>query len=204
MTTPPAPVGVAGTTALLERAIGYARGSLGLVAPDQLARPTPCTDWDLLALLAHLADSVEALHEAVTRGRVRLRGGGGSNPLGVPDPVSRLRTSACALLGEWARLEQDRVVAVGGARLSLGTVATAGALEICVHGWDVQVACGGLAPVPDPLAADLLARGAALVAASGGERWFRPPVVVPRSAAPGVRLLALTGRDAARWPAVGG
>lgn len=45
---------------LLERAIGYARGALARV----LTRQTPCSEWDLLALLEHMDDSLLALPEA--------------------------------------------------------------------------------------------------------------------------------------------
>src|SRR5690349_23901912 len=48
---------------LLERAIGYTLGSLLLVTPAAMTRPTPCADWDLGALLRHMDDSLAALHE---------------------------------------------------------------------------------------------------------------------------------------------
>src|SRR5256885_382564 len=66
---------VAGIT-LLERAINYLLGSLLLVTPETLARPTPCAGWDLRALLAHLDDSLGALTEAVEAGAVGPAGGG--------------------------------------------------------------------------------------------------------------------------------
>ncbi|MFC6540521.1 maleylpyruvate isomerase N-terminal domain-containing protein [Nonomuraea salmonea] len=50
--------------ALLERAITYALGSLRLVTPATLCRPTPCTGWTLHHLLTHLTDSFQTLAEA--------------------------------------------------------------------------------------------------------------------------------------------
>jgi Mycothiol maleylpyruvate isomerase N-terminal domain len=55
---------------LLERAIGYALGSVAGVAPRLLSRPTPCPDWDLRALLQHVNDSLAALYEAAATGRI--------------------------------------------------------------------------------------------------------------------------------------
>ncbi|MBF8194151.1 maleylpyruvate isomerase N-terminal domain-containing protein, partial [Nonomuraea sp. K274] len=50
--------------ALLERAIDYTLGSLRVVTPAVLCRPTPCAGWDLQTLLEHVHDSFETLNEA--------------------------------------------------------------------------------------------------------------------------------------------
>ncbi|UBU15030.1 DinB family protein [Nonomuraea gerenzanensis] len=50
--------------ALLERAIDYALGSLRIVSPAALCRPTPCAAWNLQQLLHHLGDSLDTLNEA--------------------------------------------------------------------------------------------------------------------------------------------
>ncbi|GAA2205968.1 hypothetical protein GCM10009850_014260 [Nonomuraea monospora] len=52
--------------ALLERAIDYSLGSLRIVTPAALCRPTPCAGWSLQELLQHLGDSLHALNEAAT------------------------------------------------------------------------------------------------------------------------------------------
>ena len=68
----PEATGMAAGTELLERAISYTRGSLALVTPGGLSRPTPCTGWDLAELLVHMDDSLAALLEAVLDRRVLL------------------------------------------------------------------------------------------------------------------------------------
>ncbi|MEU8103667.1 maleylpyruvate isomerase N-terminal domain-containing protein [Nonomuraea muscovyensis] len=55
---------------LLERAIAYALGTLLAVTREDLYRATPCGAWDVGNLLAHLDDSVTALHEAAELGCV--------------------------------------------------------------------------------------------------------------------------------------
>jgi uncharacterized protein (TIGR03086 family) len=58
--------------ALLERAVGYTLGSLHVVTPAALSRPTPCREWNLHALLRHMDDSLAALQEAADLERVTL------------------------------------------------------------------------------------------------------------------------------------
>lgn len=57
---------------LLERSLAYALGSVAGVAPGGLGRGTPCGRWDLRELLTHLDDSLDALHEGLTGGRIGL------------------------------------------------------------------------------------------------------------------------------------
>ena len=49
-----------GGVAVLERAVAYTLGSLAMVTPEALWRPTPCRHWDLYDLLEHLHDSMAA------------------------------------------------------------------------------------------------------------------------------------------------
>ncbi|MEV0389605.1 maleylpyruvate isomerase N-terminal domain-containing protein [Nonomuraea sp. NPDC050643] len=57
---------LAAGVALLERAIDYTLGSLRMVTPAALCRPTPCAGWNLQRLLDHLNDSLHALNDAAT------------------------------------------------------------------------------------------------------------------------------------------
>ncbi|WP_187415177.1 maleylpyruvate isomerase N-terminal domain-containing protein [Nonomuraea sp. PA05] len=73
--------------ALLERAIDYSLGSLRIVTPAALCRPTPCAGWSLQELLKHLDDSLQALNEAAT-GHLTT----GHLTTGRPTAADRLRT----------------------------------------------------------------------------------------------------------------
>jgi uncharacterized protein (TIGR03086 family) len=179
--------------ALLERAIGYTRGSLALVTPDRLTAPTPCSEWDLGALLAHMDDSLAALTEVAELGRVAAPGG--SCHAEGPVPVlAALRTRACALLGAWSTEGRPATTQVADRRAPSPLLALAGALEVAVHGWDVAQACGADHPLPDPLALDLLPVARLLVGTEDRPDRFAPAVPVPAGAAPGVRLLGFLGR----------
>lgn len=59
-------------TGLLAGAISYALGVCTLVAPAEMALPTPCAEWDLYTLIAHLGDSVADLETAIRAGHLDL------------------------------------------------------------------------------------------------------------------------------------
>ena len=73
-----------GAIALLGGAIRYALGACAQVMPTEMTRPTPCADWDLAALLAHLATSMADLESA-------LRTGSADPWAGDPGPASDRR-----------------------------------------------------------------------------------------------------------------
>ncbi|HEX2175215.1 MAG TPA: TIGR03086 family metal-binding protein [Nocardioidaceae bacterium] len=183
--------------ALLERSLGYTLGSLLLVASDDLQRPTPCRQWDLAMLLAHMDDSLRALHEATVGGHVGLE----PAPCWHDDvhpavpAVATLRNRACRLLGAWNQREaHDHLVSVAGRSMTAPLVAATGAVEVAVHGWDVAQACGRPRPLPSPLADELLDLAPLLVSyADRGARFASPVAVAPNTAA-GDRLLAYLGR----------
>lgn len=177
--------------ALLERAVGYTRISLGLLplaAPD--AR-TPCEDWDLSRLLRHMDDSLAAFTEAAETGYVEPAGPAEQHPALL---AASLRDRACRLLGAWAHESRRASVSVLGHDVSGSLVAATGAIEVAVHGWDVARACGVDRPIPEELAATLLAVAPLVVAPADRPRRFAPPADVPPTATASERLLAFLGR----------
>lgn len=203
---------------LLERAIGYTRGTLGLVTADLMGADTPCAGWDLRTLLQHMDDSLASLSEAGASQSVGLAvapldrddPAATDAPLRGDDPVDRLRVRACRLLGDWSAAEQLRVdgtrrdVLVEGRPLTSPVLTSAGALEIAVHGWDVSVACGAPRPLPDDLATALLRLAPVLVADCDRPVRFAPALTPPTDASPGERVLAFLGREPRPWPRLAG
>jgi uncharacterized protein (TIGR03086 family) len=177
----------------LVRAIGYARGMLGGVRPDLLARPTPCARWTLGDLLTHMSDSLDALTEA-SRGVIAV----------APPPrgeagVAELRDKACHLLGAWSNPHAAQA-RLGDARLESAVLLQAGALEIAVHAWDVGQATGADEPVPEGLARAIMGSVHLLISPEDRPLRFAPPVPITGVATPSALLLAFTGRHA-RVPA---
>jgi uncharacterized protein (TIGR03086 family) len=187
-----------GATGLLAGAISYALGACALIGPGELTLPTPCPDWDLAMLLAHLGDSMADLETALRTGCLDP-----DQPPGPPgaDLVEEVRDRAAQLLcAAYGYLGPERFVTIGGLPMPAGLVACTGAVEIAVHGWDVTAAraragCPSGPPIPAPLATRMLRICPLLVA--GREGLFAVPVEVPAQASPGDRLLSYLGRHPA-------
>jgi uncharacterized protein (TIGR03086 family) len=183
-----------GGLGLLERAMSYTLGSLQLVTPDAMTRPSPCQGWDLRALLAHMNDSLQAMHEAGDVGHVA---GTAAASYGDPDtdPVATLRSRACGMLGAWTNHGDREWVTIDGYVVTGSIVSATGALEIAVHGWDVARTLGHDRPLPRPLAEELLPLAGLLVTEADRPSRFAAPVPTSPTAAPDVRLLAFLGRN---------
>ena len=181
--------------ALLERAVGYTRGCLSLVAGADPSAPTPCARWDLRALLTHMDDSLAALTDAAEIGYVDLVPAPAGDPALLVDP---LRVRACALLAAWSQPGPGDVT-VADRVLPADLLAAAGALEVAVHGSDVARACGAHRPLPTALARDLLDLLPLLVDDADRPHRFADPLDVPPHADAGTRLLAALGRPPSRF-----
>jgi len=188
MTADHAPGPLPGGVGLLERAINYLLGVLHEMPRTELTAPTPCADWNLRELLAHLDESLVALQEA-TSGRVALA----TSAEPAADLVAVLRDRASCVLSAWTHTTRV-AVRVGDADLTTGIVATVGALEVAVHGWDVARAVGRGRPIPPALAAEMLALSRFLVSEADRPARFAAPVELPAPAKSNDQLLAFLGR----------
>lgn len=186
---------------LLDRAIEYTEDALLLARSASLGLPTPCTEWDLGALLWHMDDALAALTEAVELGVVELDSS--LRPVSADLLVSRLVARVCAARETWAGCSFPRGLLVGALRLDAEVFLKVSALEIVVHGWDVFHALGIAAPLPDRLVRELHPLSLCLLApAERGHRFAAP--LLPSELldhTPSTLLLAHLGRDAAWLPA---
>ena len=183
-----------GGVALLERAMAYTLGTLELVTPTVLGRSTPCAEWDVRALLDHMADSLDVLCDAADVGLIGNARSGPERET-ADELVSAVRTRACRLLGAWVHADEPDVVAIYGRTLSRTIVASTGAIEVAVHGWDLARGCGHDRTIPAALAEDLLHIASLVVTHRDRPHRFGYPVAVPTDATPSDRLVAFLGRD---------
>ncbi len=173
---------------LLDRALGYTRGVLAELTSSHpaLTRRTPCREWDLGQLLAHMEDGLDAFTE----------GAGGTVSTEPQIPIATraeaLRLKACSLLGVWSS-ERPDLITIGDQVAPASAVVAAAALEITVHGWDVAQAVGYAAPIPEALAASLLQVAEALVSPTDRGSLFEPALAVDEATA-AEHLLGYLGR----------
>jgi uncharacterized protein (TIGR03086 family) len=168
------------------------------ITPEQWSRPTPCTDWDVRALVTHLSDGNNLFATALGDGasssapeRTPLAGATGDHDL-----VAAYRDSAEAVVAAFRRSGAlGRTVEV-----PFGTVPGAVALhlrltEVLVHGWDLAAATGQVAAFPEDLAEQELAfTREALGGLPPGRTPFAPPMPAPDTAPALDRLAACLGR----------
>jgi uncharacterized protein (TIGR03086 family) len=200
---------------LLDRAVRYALSAAGHVSPQLLPAATPCAEWDLGRLLAHLGDSLDALAEGLSArsvgpGHLCCGAEGSAGAPSAPAAsdadadglIAGLAVRATVLLTACAEVPGGQEpVAVGDRLLTTSVVAITGAIEVAVHGWDIAVTCGDHEPVPSRLATELLPYAALLVPRRGRPGLFADPVLVPRRTSAGDRLVAFLGRQPSGMPA---
>ena len=170
-----------------------------------LDRPTPCPEYCLGDLLAHVGGFAMAFRAAATKTGAELAGGapaGDASRLPA-DWRTRIPQDLVAMAQAWRDPEAwTGMTQAGGVELP-GEVAGLVALdELVIHGWDVARASGQpYAAEPEELEA-VRAFVAPMADAPPEERagLFGPPVPVPDDAPELDRILGLTGRDPA-WSA---
>jgi uncharacterized protein (TIGR03086 family) len=120
-----------GPMEMFERAVSAASGLARSVRPDQMGLATPCSEWDVAALLEHMAG-----------GPAYLLGALGVDDDGVghwPEPAAI--GAVVARLGEPGALDR-RCVSPAGFEWSVAEAAAGTAMDQLIHTWDLAVALG--------------------------------------------------------------
>lgn len=178
----------------LIQAMDYADDALRAVTPRLLSSPTPCRDWNLRMLLEHVHESLAALHEGIAAGQVAAAPAPRSGASTAAALVGTFRNRAAALMRASAETGGDGDISIVGQPMSADCLRTVAALELAVHAWDISQACGQCLPIPEELAAGLLAQARVLVPQAGRAPLFAPPVPPPPHSTPSDRLTAYLGR----------
>jgi uncharacterized protein (TIGR03086 family) len=179
----------------LETALETAEALIAAITPEQWSRPTPCTDWDVRALVTHLSGgnhlfAAALADDASSRAR---------EPAGLAeddDLVADYRNSAQAVLAAFRRPGAlQRMVEVPFGTVPGGVALHLRLTEVLVHGWDLARATGQVADFPEDLAEQELAfTRDALGAVPPGRSPFAPPTPAPDTAPALDRLAACLGR----------
>lgn len=168
------------------------------IRPSDLTRPTPCTEWDLAALLAHMVGQNRGFAVAARTGRASTHDH--LPELFTPD---RWVDSAYDLVAAFAEADPDSGILEPELHptrpLSLSTVVGAHLLDTVVHTWDVARSLELLYLPTHDIAVAVM--DVASTVPDGPSRRrpsspFAPPVRTPGPQSPWARTLAYLGRDA--------
>ncbi|WP_446666048.1 maleylpyruvate isomerase family mycothiol-dependent enzyme [Flexivirga sp. B27] len=169
------------TTATVEhelaaRAIRHLSEVLDSLDDTDLTRQSPCPDWKVNDVLAHLTGTADALADFVRTGRRELP----EQLTPLADPVQDTRD---AIRRVQAAIASDST----HAQRAAGDVA----VEFTTHSWDLDPRVG----IPEDLAADVHAFVAPALTDELRGQFFAPQLTAPGGATAGDRLLTFLGRD---------
>lgn len=171
-----------------ERAAAWVADIVRGIAPEQWNDPTPCDRWTVGELVEHLLDGTRGF--AVSFGAPRASALADAGGVDTPNAAADAYRDAAAAISAAARQATST-----GEQTPDGWYVGFALLEQVAHGWDLAVATGQDATIPDELAPFALdvARGAfdTLLRSRPG---YGPEVSVRRNASAGERFVALTGR----------
>jgi uncharacterized protein (TIGR03086 family) len=180
------------TLDLLGRALDQAGGLIERIRPEQASLPTPCSGWDVRALVNHIVYDVHGFANM-------LRG----QPRGSPDAdlidddwSGAYRVAAAALLDSWGQRGT-----AGTLELPIGTFPVAWAIgqhlaDVAVHAWDVAHATHqSMADLDSEVAKVALDWAHENLKPQFRGQAFAPEVPVPQTAPIYDRLAAFFGRD---------
>jgi uncharacterized protein (TIGR03086 family) len=166
------------------------RSVLGRLAADDLARPSPCSEYTVGEVGEHVVRSMVLLGSVAGGLAGGLAGGPASGSL-----EERVTASAGAALAAWRRRGLDGSVAVGRSTLPASLAVEIIALELLVHGWDLARATGSEIDVAPEVAGYVLGRARLLITPDKRGRSFAAEVPAGPSATALERLIAFTGRE---------
>ena len=174
-----------------EGTLGVLQQVLHTVAADDMTRQTPCTEFDVTQLTAHLLKSITAL--------------GGMVGAEVPEPdetdsVERQVVAAARpALDAWHRHGLDGTVPFGKDEMPAKGACAILSIEFLVHAWDYAAAVGREVDAPEPLSEYVLELARQIIRPElRGSAGFDDPVEVPADAGTLEQLIAFTGRNPAR------
>ena len=167
------------------RTLAACQAVLRRLTEDDLARPSPCTEYTVGEVGQHLVRSMVLLASVAGE---RL-GSPAAGPL-----EGQVTATAEAALAAWRRRGLGGSVAVGRSTLPASLAVEIIPLELLVHGWDIARATRSEIDIPPEVAGYVLGRARELVTEDKRGRSFAAEVPAGPAATVLERLIAFTGR----------
>ncbi len=169
------------------------------VRAGQMTAPTPCTEWDVRALLNHLIGTLwlsEALLTDTAPRHPMAPGGLPASDLAGTDPAAAYAEASAASLaaaGAGDAISRQHTTPLGD--MPGPVLAGFTTLDILVHGWDLAKATGQPAALEADLAAHVLAFASQALTGQARAGRIGPAVPVPADAPVTDQLAGFLGRQ---------
>lgn len=164
----------------LESAFAHTGQIVAGISPDQMGRPTPCTEWDVAAVLEHATGAIAAFGGAV--GGAPAADGGGFDDI------------ANAALQGWRTFDLNSSLDFPQPNTPGKVVAAIQLLDVCGHAWDLAKATGQNREFPGELAGAAMAAAQMIVTDELREGRFDAAIDAPDASASD-RFAAFLGRQ---------
>jgi uncharacterized protein (TIGR03086 family) len=155
-------------------------------AANRLDAPTPCDEWNVRTLVSHIIE---------TQNYFCAKARGLDAPLPAPDPVDLVGDDP---VGAFEKVRNDTVSAFAepGAADKAGIGVGIAFTDSLIHGWDIAIATGQDATMPDTLARGAYEFLNGRFSAEQRAGLFKAEVPVADDASAQEKLLGFTGRKA--------
>ena len=182
------------STEPLQQAIAVTREVLTKITPEQLSSPTPCSSWDVAALINHVVGAQHFFAAGVAGTKPA-----GEEDFAAGDYVQSFDDGAAALVAAFsADGVMERTLTLPFGEMPGAAFAGLATTDTFQHGWDLAKATGQNTDLAPDLATALLAQSKASIqdAFRGPEGApFGPEQTVADDAPAADRLAAFLGRS---------
>ncbi len=151
----------------LESAFAHTGQIIAGISPDQMGRPTPCSEWDVAAVLEHTSGAVAAFGRVV-----------GGQP--VADGAGFADTANAALEG-WRSFDLNSTLDFPQPNTPGQAVAAIQLMDVCGHVWDLAKATDQNTEFPGELAGAAMAAAQMIVSDELREGRFDAAIEAPEA-----------------------
>ena len=126
---------------------------IGGVRADQMSEATPCSEWDVRALLTHAVGVVTNIGNGV-RGDEMID----PNAIALNDDVgAQFKAAAASTLAAWNAAGMDGEANIGAGPMPASMAVGINLVDTTTHAWDIARATGQQEEIPAELATTVLA-----------------------------------------------
>ena len=137
----------------LAQTFDHAATVIGAVRPDQLSAATPCSEWDVRALLTHTVGVVQNIGHGV-RGEALIPD---VNAVTLDDDIgAQFRSAAAGTLAAWRAAGLDGEANIGAGPMPASFAANINLVDTTTHAWDIARSTGQSEELPADLATAVL------------------------------------------------